>query len=211
MKKLPNLVKTPKEAAILEIVDGILKQSEGLSSMSDSFSHFSLHLLDVVTEAAPEYVDIIEHVTNVYDEVVQLHLDHSKILERVADDIRDIYERNLVIKRLTNEYNAAENNYAKAKAEYQKYKGKINESNYKMKAKSALETTKQALEILLEQKKRFIPFVTRRISHAVSFYTVAMTKSSMKEADLMNKAASIIKSEAIARVEANQDQKGEST
>lgn len=214
MKRIPNLVKTPKETAILQIVNGITKQSEGLNNMSESFSQFSLHLLEVVTEAAPEYVDIIEHVTNVYDDVVQLHLDHAKILERVADDIRDIYERNLVIKRLTNEYNTAENNYAKAKADYQKYKGKSNEANYKMKAKSALEKTKETLKALHDQKQKFIPFVNRRISHAVSFYTVAMTKSCSKEADLMNKAAEIMKSEAIARIEEtanNQNHDGNSS
>ena len=195
---LPN--QDPQKAAYMKVVDSISKQSEGYTLMGDSFSQFSLHLLDLITEAAPEYVNVIEHVTNVYDEVVQMNYNHSQILKRVSEDIRDIYERHLVIQRLTKEYQTAEDNYKKAKIDWIKNKGNINEAQYKEKAKNCLQTTKDSLSNLIEQKKKMWGFTLRRVSHAISYYTVALSKSTEKEAALMNQAVFIIENEAINKI-----------
>ncbi|KAK8836161.1 hypothetical protein M9Y10_039974 [Tritrichomonas musculus] len=200
----------PKKAAFMTVINAISKQVEGYTMMGDSLSQFSLHLLDLITEAAPDCIGVIEHIVNVYDDVVQVNYDHSKIIKRVSEDIRDIYERNLVIQRLTHEYQAAEKNYAKAKNEWIKNKGKITESSFKQKAIDCLQITKNALTTLIEQKKKMWKFTLRRVSHAVSFYTVALTKSSEKEAELMKQAVFIMQKEAIQEVENdtndNQDQ-----
>lgn len=190
---LPSL--DPQKEAYNAIVNSISKQAEGTTLVGDSLAQFSLSLLDLINEAAPEYAPLVEHVTNVYDEVVQLKYDHSKILKRVSEDIRDIYERSLVIQRLNNEYQTAENNYAKAKSDWINNKGKLNEAHYKEKAQNCLQATKKSLFNLIEQKKKMWKFTIRRISHAVSFYTVALSKSSEKETNLMSQVISIIESE----------------
>lgn len=195
---LPN--QDPQKAAYMAIVNAISKQAEGITLIGDSFSQFSLSLLDLINEAAPEYASIIEHVTNVYDEVVQLKYDHSKILKRVSEDIRDIYERSLVIQRLDREYKTAENNYTKARSDWIKNKGKNNEKQLKENAQICLQKVKDSLSNLIEQKKKMWKFTLRRVSHAVSFYTVALSKSSEKEANLMNQVVSIIESEAIQKI-----------
>ena len=192
-----------QKRAFMAIIESISKQAEGHTMMADSLSQFSLNLLDLVTQAAPEYIDVIEHVTNVYDEVVQMNYDHSSILKRVSEDIQDIYERHLVVLRASNEYQTAENNYKKSRIDLVKNKGKPNEAQCKEKVKKCLQTTKDSLMNLIEQKKKLWRFTLRRISHAVSFYTVALTKSSEKEVDLMSQAASIMREEAIQRIEKN--------
>ncbi|OHT03068.1 hypothetical protein TRFO_29630 [Tritrichomonas foetus] len=191
----------PKEVALQKIVMGLTKQVEGYAMMGDSLNEFSLRLLDLVTEAVPEYVDVIEHVTNVYDDVVQLRYDYGKILKRVSEDIRDIYERGLAIKRFQTEYENNEKLLMKAQLDLHKSKGKVTEASNKEKAKLALKNTKDSLATLIDQKTRYGLFINKRLSHAISFYTVALAKSTLKEANLMKQAALLFQNEAIEKVE----------
>ena len=190
---------SPENNIIQKVVDGINKQSNGYTQIGDSLYEFSLKLLDLVNEAAPEYLDVIEHATNVYDSVVQINYDHGKLLKRVAEDIQDISERAIVIQRLTIQYQNNEKLLEKAKIEYGKNKGRSNEKQLKENAEKSLNNTKDSLKELIEQRTKFFSFITRRVSHAISTYASALKMSSNKQVDLMKQVSDIFLKEAIEK------------
>lgn len=166
-----------------QIYEGFKNAADGALLCGDYMNSVSLRLLDLVAVMCPEYVAFAEHLTNRYDETVDLNFKRNVAFKRCAEDIRDIVERKFVINELHTRFNDTEKKYYKAKEAYAKAKGKPDESLAKSKAVALLEQAKTLNRELTDQYERFGIFVKRRLVHCFTLFTETMRETYTKERD----------------------------
>ena len=178
----------------------IRKSSDGLFDQArkrSDLNNFSIQLHNLFSVIVPEHLAIAEHITNVYDSMIDDEDKHSICTQRCAEDIKDIYERKIAIDGFIDRYNKALNEYEIAKTRYIKNKGADNEELYHAKAKEYLEILKKSLNELIEQKRKFATFVKGRLSHAFLNYGITLGEYSQKQKELNQKIVNLIKKEVL--------------
>ena len=163
---------------------GFEREAAAVGERADALGTMSLRLLDLVAAEAPESLPLFEHLTNCYDEVVDVDIERRKVLERCAEDLRDIIERKRAVERLSREHEAATKRYEKKKRIFQKLRSEA----AKAQAVAALEACKDACRLEIEHRQRFSAFVKRRLQHCFRTYAELTIRTNTAEQQIMQRA-----------------------
>lgn len=163
------------------IYEAFINASDGAILKSDYMNSVSLRLLDLVGSVCPEYVAFAEHLTNRYDEIVDLDLKRNQTFKRCAEDIRDIIERKFAINQLHARFTKTEKKYMAAKKAWINAKGKPEELTAKAKAAELLEQAKSQNRELIDQYERFGLFMKRRLAHCFTLLANTMRETYCSE------------------------------
>ena len=163
---------------------GFQREDAAVGARADAWGTMSLRLLDLVAAEAPESLPLFEHLTNCYDEAVDVDTERRKVLERCAEDLRDIIERKRAIDRLSTEHEAATKRYEKKKRMFQK----VRSDAARAQAVAALQACKDACRLEIEHRQRFGAFVKRRLHHCFSTYAELTIRTNNAEQQIMQRA-----------------------
>jgi hypothetical protein len=164
------LLRNDRWTKLQSIVTALELESDAFLLVSASRNNFSLRLLNHANIFIPEKPQLIEHITNQYDRLVDIDSRRSVAIRRCADDLRDILERKVVIDRYTSQYQESQKDYDRKKVISLKSKGKPEEFEARANATAALYLAQSTLKKLIDQIEKFSLFTERRIKHAFRVY-----------------------------------------
>jgi hypothetical protein len=163
-------------------------QSQRRILYSQSWINFSKSLLNMINFITPEYISVMEQISGLLSKVGLLHRQLASAESFSAEEFRDIFERQSVVQRVSNEFTDAYNKFKQTtnalnesvtnKAKVQKSfikpdkERKLNEmiqKCVKLKEESSIFLT-QKIKELIWQRERFVRFKQRKIQRGIEIY-----------------------------------------
>jgi CII-binding regulator of phage lambda lysogenization HflD len=163
-------------------------QSQRRICYSQTWIDLGKSLLDVIETTAPELISVIEQISGSFSKLGLLQRQLAVAESRSAEEFRDIFERQIVVQRVSNEYVDAFNMFKrasdglaqavtnKAKAQGQALTaGKERTLNSAIQAavklkEDASAVLKSKIQELIRQRERFVRFKERKIKIGFQIY-----------------------------------------
>ena len=102
---------SPSVQAILTIYEALAKMAEGRIRYAKEIGNFSIAMDSLFAIWAPSYANGIKEFTSVYNSISELNTTLAANELRVAEDVRDCYERYLAVDSFAKEYNSISEKY----------------------------------------------------------------------------------------------------
>ena len=167
------------EEELLKIIyENIDKYYQGLKRKCESINKVSISILNLVDFLIPDENSETEKIVDIYDDTSDREISFSKSVQRLSEDIRDIFERKKVIDKLTKEQEEHLETHNKMKQFYEANKDSPKYANKKSELKETLiqsrDSLKRETEYLISQREKYSRFVVNRLTHGFETYSNAL-------------------------------------
>ena len=175
-----------KESPFLSFYHNISDYGAGLQRRCENINKFSIALLNYVNVDFPDERNETENLTDIYDNVIDYESKVKDAVLRCAEDIRDIYERQKAIDKMTEDQERHFAEHMQIKEVYEKNKENPEFKKNYPHAKNDLikmrEELKQETLHLIDQREKFSKFIINRLKHGFSIYANALEESGINQA-----------------------------
>lgn len=209
--KLNDKEVNPAVESIQKVFIQMSSMANNRNKYADEVDTYAKTIYKLVRAWATEFAPDFKKYSVTYRTIAKLNRELAKQEIRVANDIRDCYERFLAVDKFATIYNDVSDKYQSAcdkvidemgkdlyeqrqpKYEQKKESLQANIAKAKANKKALLEDKKRALQDFINAREQYNIFKVRRLHHAFTFYSRILKEYADKEEKLYMQAVDILK------------------